>query len=131
VILLDTHTLIWWLSNPEKLSLKAGQSIEQAINNNSLYVSSISAWEMAMLVQKGRLKLTMDVKDWIGIAESLPYLHFVPVNNRIALKSVFLPDFQYPDPADRIIIATAISLNAFLITKDSKILSYKHIKSVW
>jgi len=131
VILLDTHALIWWLSNPEKLSLRASQSIEHAVNNNAVYVSSISAWEMAMLVQTGRFELTMDVKVWIGIAESLPYLHFVPVKNRVALKSVFLADYKYADPADRIIIATAMSLNASLITKDSKILSYQHVKSVW
>jgi PIN domain nuclease of toxin-antitoxin system len=86
---------------------------------------------MAMLVQRGRLELTMEVKDWLAIAESLPYLHFVPVNNRIAVKSVNLPDFTYPDPADRIIIATAMSLNAMLITKDDRILLYAHVKSIW
>ncbi len=131
MILLDTHVLIWHLSNPEKLSVKATQAIERAVNNNEVYASSISAWEMAMLVQRGRLELTMDVKDWLAIAESLTYLHFVPVNNRIAVKSVILPDFVYPDPADRIIISTAMSLKAFLITKDDRILSYKHVKSIW
>ncbi len=131
VILLDTHALIWHLSNPENLSEKANQAIERSINSNRLYVSSISAWEVAMLVQRGRLKLTMDVKDWLAIAESLPYLHFVPINNRIAVKSVYLTEFAYTDPADRIIIATAISLKAALITKDDKILSYPHVKSIW
>lgn len=131
MILLDTHALIWQLSNPEKLSPNADQAIEVAINNNEVYVSSISAWEIAMLVQRGRLELTMDVKDWLAIAESLQYLHFVPVNNRIAVKSVSLPDFKYADPADRIIIATARALNASLITKDDKILSYQHVKTIW
>jgi PIN domain nuclease of toxin-antitoxin system len=131
VILLDTHALIWQLSNPEKLSPSADQAIGVAINNNEVYVSSISAWEIAMLVQRGRLELTMDVKDWLALAESLQYLHFVPLNNRIAVKSVSLPDFKYADPADRIIIATAMSLKASLITKDDKILSYQHVKTIW
>lgn len=131
MILLDTHALIWYLSNPEELSIKARQAIENAVYNNELYVSSITAWEIAMLVKRGRLELTMDVKDWIAIAESLPYLHFVPVNNRIALKSVNLPDFAYPDPADRIIIATSILLKASVITRDNRILSYQHVNSIW
>ena len=131
MIVLDTHVWLWWLSNPEKLSSNANQSIEHAVNNNEVYVSSISAWEIAMLVQRGRLELTIDVKDWIAIAESLPYLHFVPVNNRIAVKSVHLPDFSYADTADRIIIATAMSLKAALITKDDRILSYPQVKAIW
>lgn len=131
MILLDTHALIWQLSNPQKLSEKANKAIGHAINKSEIYVSSISAWEIAMLVQRGRLELTMDVKDWLAIAESLQYLHFVPINNRIAVKSVNLPDFTYPDPADRIIIATAMSLKAVIITKDDKILSYSHVASIW
>lgn len=84
-----------------------------------------------MLVKRGRLELTMNVSDWIALAESLPYLHSVPVNNKIAGMSVELPDYAHADPADRIIIATAMSLNAELITKDEKILSYPHVKTLW
>lgn len=131
MIVLDTHALLWWLSNPERLSQRAGQAIERAVNGGEIFVSSISAWETAMLVRRGRLELTMDVNDWIAMAESLPYLRFVPVNNMIALKSVNLPDFSYPDPADRIIIATAMSLKAALITKDDRMLSYPQVKAVW
>lgn len=129
--ILDTHVWIWWLSNPEKLSQKANKIIQQAISNEMLYVSSMSVWEISMLVSRGRLELTMDVKDWIFNAESLPYFKFVPVNNNIAIKSVLLPDFNYKDPVDRIIVATAMSLDATLITRDEKILDYPHVKSIW
>lgn len=131
MIVLDTHAWIWWLSNPENLSERGRAIIKEAVNNNGVYISSISAWEMAMLVLRGRLKLTMNVRDWISIAESLPFLHFVPIDNNIAIKSVELPDFEYTDPADRIIIATATILKATLITKDVRILNYPRVKAVW
>ncbi|MBI5416996.1 type II toxin-antitoxin system VapC family toxin [Candidatus Poribacteria bacterium] len=129
--ILDTHVWIWWLSNPEKLSRKAREIIEKAISKERLYVSSMSVWETTMLVHMGRLELYMDVKDWIFNAESLPYFNFIPVNNNIAIKSVRLPDFNYKDPVDRIIVATAMTIDATLITRDEKILDYPHIKSIW
>ena len=131
MIVLDTHVMIWWLSNPEKLSKRANSAIAQGVDGKEIYVSSISTWEMAMLVARGRLDLTMDVRDWISAAESLPFLHFIPVSNNIAIKSVQLPEFKYDDPADKIIIATTVALKAVLITKDSKILEYPHVKTLW
>ena len=94
-------------------------------------MSAISVWEIAQLVDRRRLHLTIDVADWIAQSEALPFLHFVPVDNHIALKSVQLPGALHNDPADRIIIATAISLGAILITKDKKISSYSHVKTLW
>ena len=131
MIVLDTHAWIWWLADPEKLSPNAAAAIERSCKGAGIYVSSISAWEIAMLVNRGRLELTMNVSDWITLAESLPYLHSVPINNRIAVMSVELQDYNHTDPADRIIIATAMSLNAQLITKDDKILTYPHVKALW
>ena len=131
MIVLDTHVLLWWLSNPENLSTKAAEAIESSMNDRAIYVSSISAWEIAMLSLRGRLELTIDADDWVAAAESLPFVYFVPVNNRIAIKSVNLRDFACSDPADRIIIATAMSLKATLITKDQRILGYPHVQAQW
>ena len=88
-------------------------------------------WEIAQLVDRHRLYLTIDVADWITQSESLPFPHFIPVDNHIALKSVQLPGILHSDPADRIIIATAISLGATLVSKDKKISSYSHVKTLW
>ncbi len=131
MIILDTHAWIWWLAAPRRLPKSAAAAIDEAVDGAGVYVSAISAWEMAMLVKKGRLELTMDVADWIAAAESLPYIHSVPVTSRIAAMSVELRDYEYPDPADRIIITTAITMDARLITKDGKILSYPHVKAIW
>jgi PIN domain nuclease of toxin-antitoxin system len=131
VIVLDTHAWVWWASSPELLSAKARKAIEQAVIGRAFYISSISAWEVAMLAEKGRLQLTMPVKEWIAVSEGLPFVTFVPVNNNIAIKSVQLPGKLHNDPADRIIISTAISLGAVLVTMDEKIRSYSHVKALW
>ena len=131
VIVLDTHIWIWWISNPEQLTENAKNAIEKGVAERTICVSSICAWEVAMLVSKGRLQLTMDVNDWISKSETLPFLHFEPVNNRIAMKAVGLPGYIHNDPVDRIIIATALVLGAVLVTKDEKIRSYSHVKTVW
>jgi PIN domain nuclease of toxin-antitoxin system len=131
MIVLDTHAWIWWVSNPEFLSDKAKQIIDEAVTNRNVLISSISVWEVAILVSRGRLKLTMNPDDWVAASEALPFFDFVPVSNSIALKSVQLPGILHNDPADRIIIATAISMGAVLVTKDEKIRSYSHVKTVW
>ena len=131
MIVLDTHAWVWWASNPEQLSDHARDLIDKSSADQHLYISSISAWEVALLVAKGRLELTMDVEDWIAKFEALPYMNFLPVSNRIALKSVRLPGPLHSDPVDRMIIATALTLGAVLVTKDEKILSYPHVQASW
>jgi PIN domain nuclease of toxin-antitoxin system len=131
MIVLDTHSWVWWVSNPELLSDTARQIVAEAVGQRELFISTISAWEVAMLVEKGRLSLTLDVRDWISRSESLPFVTFVPLSTAIAVESVRLPGFPYADPADRIIVATALSLGARLVTKDERLLSYGPARAVW
>ena len=131
MIVLDTHVLLWWVSNPELLSKKARSTIEKTISEGSIYISSISTWEIAVLVDKKRLALTMDVKDWITRCEAIPYIKFVPVTNGIAIKAVQLTGDIHNDPADRIIVATALSMGVALVTMDQKLRNYQYVKTVW
>jgi PIN domain nuclease of toxin-antitoxin system len=131
MIVLDTHAWIWFISKPEVLSKKAKKAVAAAVKEKNVLVSSISAWEVALLVKKKRLKLSMDVSDWIAKSENLPFIQFIPVSNSIAVKSVNLPQPLHPDPADRIIIATALSTGAAIVTKDKKISDYSHVKTIW
>jgi PIN domain nuclease of toxin-antitoxin system len=131
VIVLDTHALLWWVNDPNSLSKPAIKAIDTALQSNLVYVSCISSWEVALLVERGRLRLALDVRDWICRCEALPFLTFVPVSNAIAIESVRLPDFPHNDPADRIIAATALSLGAMLVTKDNKLRNYPHVKTIW
>ncbi|MBI4768669.1 MAG: type II toxin-antitoxin system VapC family toxin [Deltaproteobacteria bacterium] len=131
MILLDTHVWIWWVSNPELLSSQADTLINKSMVERKIYISSISVWEVAMLVVKRRLQLTLDVKDWIRSCEALPFIQFIPVSNAIASEAVFLPEKPLSDPADRIIVATARALDLILITKDKTIQRAKQVKTAW
>ena len=131
MIVLDTHIWLWWISNPENLSTTANQAIDQAIAEEGIIISSISTWEVALLVDKERLKLSIDIRDWVRKTESLPFVRFMPVDNTISLRSVTLPGQFHPDPADRIITATAMTMGLPLVTKDDKIISYPHVQTIW
>ncbi|MDH5533802.1 MAG: type II toxin-antitoxin system VapC family toxin [Candidatus Pacebacteria bacterium] len=131
MIVLDTHALIWWVNDNGELSAKAHKVIKQAQDKNAIYISAISLWEIAMLVKKGRLKLSMDVETWINKVLSLPMLNCIDINPEIAIRSVNLPDFIHPDPADRMIIATSLNKGMKLVSKDEKILKYKNIETIW
>ncbi|MFZ5571542.1 MAG: type II toxin-antitoxin system VapC family toxin [Thermodesulfobacteriota bacterium] len=131
MIVLDTHAWVWYVSNPENFSRKAKKAIDDALDQQQIYISSISAWEIAMLASKKRLELALTVEDWIAKSEKLPFFHFIPVDNAIAVKSVGLPQPFHNDPADRIIIATALLLGAAVITKDEKIRNYPHVRTIW
>jgi PIN domain nuclease of toxin-antitoxin system len=131
VIVLDTHALLWWVNDPATLSKPAKKAIDDAVKSKSVYVSCISSWEIALLVERGRLHLALDVRDWLCRCEALPFLTFVPVDSAIAVESVRLPDFPHADPADRIIASTALSLGASLVTKDDKLRNYPHVKTIW
>ena len=130
MIVLDTHALIWWVSGGP-LSEKAGMAIHRSCATLGLYASTMTAWEIAMLVKKGRLELTLDAAEWIRQVEALPELHFVPVDVDIAIASTRLPGVLHPDPADRIIVATARSLGAPLVTRDAKLIEYPHLETIW
>lgn len=132
MIILDTHILIWWVDGNSKLSNIAKKRIEQAIDNDEeILISSISAWEIAMLVEKGRLTLTIDVNAWIKTVSEIEQVRFVPVDNKVAIESTRLPGEFHKVPADRMIIALARTLAAPLITADEKILNYQYVKTIF
>ena len=131
MIVLDTHAWIWWVSSPNLLSNDGRMAIEAASKSGQVYVSTISVWEIALLVKRGRLELTMNVDDWLRHCEALPELYFIPVNNSIALRSVQIADFASGDPADRIILATALALGTPLVTKDERMHAYNQVTTIW
>ena len=128
---LDTHAWIWLVSSPEMISEDAMDLIDSAKRNDGVLISSFSVWEVYMLVKRHRLVLDRPADIWINLSEKLSYFRFVSVDNQIAALSVNLPGVFHPDPADRIITATALCHGATIITKDEKILNYEHVKSCW
>lgn len=84
-----------------------------------------------MLVAHRRLALAIDLDLWVATLGQLPTIHFVPVDNAIAIASVSLPEPFHKDPADRMIIATARHRAIPLVTADQKIHDYPHIRTIW
>lgn len=124
-LLLDTHIWLWLGQGIEdKLSEKARKRIDEAANAGRLYLSVISVWEAGMLVAKQRLDLPKPHRAWILAALDAPGLHLLPVEPEIALDSTELPGQFHPDPADRILAASARYLSAPLMTCDKKIIAY-------
>ncbi len=121
MIVLDTHTLVWLDQGSERLGKSARQTIDQAFEAEDLAVSAISFWEIAVLKSKGRIELPPLAK-WrrelidMGLVE-------LPVSGDIGIFSAALTNL-HPDPADRLIIATALAHGAALLTADKRILQW-------
>ena len=128
MILLDTHAWLWWVSDRGKLSPKARRRIEV---ERELAVSAISCWEIGMLVERGRLKLRTDTRSGIREALSVPRLRVVAVDEAIAAEAGLLGSGFHGDPADRIIVATALELRTTLVTKDPNIRESKVVTTLW
>lgn len=124
MIVLDTHTLIWALEDDERLGPTTRQLIGGAAASSGVLVSAITPWEVALLVEKGRLALGRDAGAWIAAALAVPGVRLAPITPEIAVDSVRLPGNFHADPADRLIIATARHADATLLTADRAILDY-------
>jgi PIN domain nuclease of toxin-antitoxin system len=128
MILLDTHAWIWWASRSATLSTAARQSIDA---EGEVGVAAISCWEVAMLVDKGRLKLDRDVGLWVDQAVALPKVVLLALTPQIAVASVRLPSGFQGDPADRMIVATAKQQGVPLVTKDERIQRCGLVTTIW
>ena len=132
MLVLDTHVLLWWVNGSDSLSKLAEKAIRKTLSQGSeIIVSSITAWEVSMLIEKGRLTLSMDVESWFAEISQIDGVRFLPVDNEIAIKSTVLPGNFHKDPADRMIVATARKLAVPLVTADEKIRNYEHVKTIW
>ena len=124
MIVLDTHVLVWVMEDDAKLGSETRQTIVEAAKNNEVGVSAITPWEIALLVEKGRLRLAREVAEWLDAALAVPGVRLLPIEPRIALHSVRLPGAFHADPADRLIVATARRWSATLVTADGAIIDY-------
>ena len=130
-LLLDTHVLLWWISGSKALSPKAAQAMKEA---ESVLVSPISFWEVAMLREKGRIALDRSTVAWANDVLARQAIDEAPLTVSTAVAAGELPKF-HGDPADRLLVATAQALRVPLLTKDHKIRAwaddYQMITCVW
>ncbi len=129
MILLDTHTWIWWTHEPHLLSQ---QQIEEIKRNETdvIGISAISCWEIAKLVEYKRLKLPIALSQWFQLALSYRGVRLFDLTPEIAIESTQLPGEFHRDPADQIIVATARLNDCPLVTADGKILKYPYVNTI-
>lgn len=130
MIVLDTHAWLWWVSAPERLSKRARTAIDDA---TEIGVSAISAWEVAMLKQRGRITLDRPVPLWVRAALTTdPRVVELAVDATVAIAAASLSaEGMHGDPADRFIYATARSRGARLLTRDAQLRAHDRARIVW
>jgi len=111
-VVLDTHVWVWMAAGDERAGKLRGYA-------GRLILPAISVWETAMLAAKGRLKLKPDVDAWVAQNLEAP-VELEPLSAEISIRSSRLGDF-HGDPADRLIVATALVLQMPLVTADQQI----------
>ena len=129
MIVLDTHVWIWWVSEPDKLSSNALAAIDYA---KTIGVCPISCWELSTKVSRGRLRLDRDIRVWVSHALSRPWVELLDLSADIAITAGQLGQQGFHgDPADRLIVATAMHHGSELVTKDEKIRAFSQLRTVW
>ncbi|MEO8035440.1 MAG: type II toxin-antitoxin system VapC family toxin [Acidobacteriota bacterium] len=127
MIVLDTHALIWLASDPRKLSARARRAIEGA---ESLGVAVITCFEIALLVERKRLRFDREVAVWLRQVLSLPRVELLALDLETSVLAAQL-DWDHRDPADRMIVASAARRRAGIVTKDEAIRACPHATSIW
>ncbi len=127
MILLDTHVWVWWVHGDARLPPNY-QAYVQAHEAQGLGVSAISCWEVAKLVERGRLGLPYPVGQWLRLALGHPSMQLLALSPEIAVESTQLPGTFHRDPADQILVATARVYNCPLVTMDHNIRDYPHVQ---
>jgi PIN domain nuclease of toxin-antitoxin system len=129
LILLDTHAWIWWVSDPDKISSKARSILQYT---KRIGICPISCWEISTKVAHGKLTLDREVGLWVRHALAREPLELLPITAEIAVAAGRLGQTGFHgDPADRLIVATAIELGVPLVTKDQEIRAFSGVQSIW
>jgi PIN domain nuclease of toxin-antitoxin system len=100
MILLDTHIWVWWVDDNQQLTDRQRHIIQDNVRS-SLGISAISCWEVAKLVEYGRLELACPIEEWMEQAVAYPGMQLLELTPRIAIESTKLPGNFHRDPADQ------------------------------
>lgn len=129
MIVLDTHALLWWALDPEKLSPTATQTC-QRMERDGGFASAISLWELGVKIRAGKLSLPIPLNEFARRVETSGVVELVPVDASLWLRTVAL-DWAHRDPADRVIVSTALEKGLPILTKDETLHAFDGVKCVW
>jgi PIN domain nuclease of toxin-antitoxin system len=121
-LLLDTHIVLWLDSGSPHLRQSTRALIDDCREGGgTILLSAVTAWEIALLVDSGRIDVDLPVDDWVARFLTRPGVGAAPLSPRAAARAYQLHHLEHRDPADRLLIATAIELACPLITYDDRI----------
>jgi len=120
-LLLDTHIFIWWANEPERLPDKANVALQDGAND--LILSAVSAWEIQIKIQLGKLRLRQSLAELIKSQRETNDLQILPLELGHVLTIDTLP-FHHKDPFDRLLIAQCVSERLTLVTADDNFSAY-------
>ncbi len=129
MLILDTHVWVWWIGGPAcpPLSARCRRAISETAR---IGISAMSCIEIAWLVAAGRLAFDRDPRTWMEQSLSHPRVELVPITPALAVAAAGL-EWEHRDPADRLIVASALERNARLATKDRSIRGFDGVDTVW
>lgn len=128
MIVIDTHTWLWWVNDETTLSAGARTAIRAA---DAVGVPTISAMEVAALVRRGKIALGTSARAWIGQALAFDRVVELPLTTEVAIEAGSFGEDFAGDPADRIIYATAVVSGSKLVTRDRFLRSYDPLRTLW
>jgi PIN domain nuclease of toxin-antitoxin system len=129
-VLLDTHVLLFWLGDDARLTAAQARAIAAASADAPLLVSDITLWEVATLVNLGRIRLRRSLRDWLEQAVAPPLVRRMSISPAVAAEVADLPSTFPRDPADRIIVATARTAGAAVATTDRRIIDSGLVETI-
>jgi PIN domain nuclease of toxin-antitoxin system len=126
LVVVDTHALLWWVSDRERLGRRAARALREA---SQVGVPAICGFEIAMLVVRGRISLDRSPLEWIEQAFDLPRVEVLPLSPRVSVRASQIVGLV--DPADRLVVASALVQGAPLVTKDVPIHDLGIVETIW
>jgi len=130
-VLIDTHIWIWWVNGESSLPSKLKSLLDRsARQGRPPHLSAISLWEAHMLYRKQRIQLEISFREWIAAASDPEVVSLIPLDASVVMALDQLPDTFHGDPADRMIVATAMAHKMAIATCDNRILNAGLVRSV-
>ncbi|MDQ3032740.1 MAG: type II toxin-antitoxin system VapC family toxin [Myxococcota bacterium] len=130
IALLDTHVVLWWFEQPKRLSAAQRRALSKASDTRALGVCDATLWEIALLVEAGRVRLSVPIDVWLARATAAPLVERCGVTPAIAREMIDLTSTRGWDPADRILVATARVLGVPLVTSDARITESRLVATI-
>ena len=129
-LLLDTHILLWWGLQHRNLPARFRPTLASISQQHPALIADVSVLELACLAHKRVIYPQMPLRDWLDQMTAPPLVERVPITAAVAVEVIKIPRTLHRDPADRIIVATALATGATLVTCDRQIIASRIVPTL-